>query len=138
MTINRERLISLAEWAGAEDARRRLGLPSEWIQEDWLTKLSCGTACCLAGKIALEDGGIPYTGEEDFPWEHEDDGFGTSEVTFPGSTEPVYVPDHARRALGLSVGQADWLFDSDNDLDDVLDIIHELLATADQEAKAAG
>jgi hypothetical protein len=125
MTINRKRLIALAEWAAAQDARRRLGLPNEWVQANWLTKLSCGTACCLAGKVALEDGGKPYLRDEH--WEETYEYDIASRVTFPGEPKPVWVSEYAQEVLGLTEEQRLKLFASTNDLDDVLRVIGELL-----------
>src|SRR4051812_20938253 len=63
----RERLINLATRVSAEDVKRRLDLPSEWDQSSWLGR-DCGTTCCMAGKVALEDGGVPvltdYNGKQ--------------------------------------------------------------------------
>lgn len=124
MTINRKRLIALAEWAAAQDARRRLGLPNEWIQENWLTKLSCGTACCLAGKVALDDGGKPYL-HDDERWEDTFEYDIAAQVTFGG--EPVRVSEYAQGALGLTGEQRLELFEGTNDLDRVLYVIGKLL-----------
>jgi hypothetical protein len=121
--VNRERLIKLAIWVAGEDAKRRLGLPNEWDQSHWLrqvgeerTGTACGTACCVAGRIVLEDGGKPNF------WE----GRHTSRV--PDGTE-THVEDYARQALGLSNSQASRLFEANNTLDDVLRIITDLLSS---------
>lgn len=65
-TINVPGLIELAEWVGVQEARRELGLASEWDQNVWLTRKGelvpvngCGTAACLAGRAALAAGWVP-------------------------------------------------------------------------------
>lgn len=62
--INVPMLVELAEWVGQQEARRRLGLASEWDQEHWLARdtslpTSCGTAACLAGYTTLRNGWVP-------------------------------------------------------------------------------
>jgi hypothetical protein len=126
---NRERLIALARWAAGEDTKRRLGLPNEWNQTHWfrrpdaaegtVTDTECGTACCIAGKVAAEDGGKPR-----FP-------FGsivTGEVLMPDGTSH-HVRNYAKEALGLDEEQAERLFEAGNSLEDVLNLIAEFIGT---------
>lgn len=121
------RLVELAEWAAAQDARRRLGLPSEWDQGSWLIHDRagvglagfCGTAACIAGKVALEDGAFPMRNViEGFTWS---DG-----VVFADGTE-VVIEDYARDALLLDYEEADELFRGDNNLEDVLEVVARLI-----------
>lgn len=134
----RERLVDLAVWAAGEKARMDLGLPSEWRQDSWMTRRSgCGTTCCIAGKVALEDGGTPIVVNDDGEevvdpvealrlWESFDTE-DTNEVMIPGVGR-VGIETYARVALGLDMGQANRLFWGDNELADLIRIIRDLLA----------
>lgn len=134
----KERLIDLATWAAGEDARRRLGLPSEWYQGFWLTRdpAGCGTACCIAGRVALQDGGIPVVNDDNYDaldretskreWESSDS-IDATRVWLPKRHEPVDVEEYARKALGLSQEEADDLFNGTNDLDAMLREIARLI-----------
>src|SRR3954470_2699194 len=52
---HRARLVDAIDWAAGQDARRRLGLASEWEQGHWLSATTesaalgghCGTAGCI-------------------------------------------------------------------------------------------
>jgi hypothetical protein len=100
-----ERLDRLVAWATEEEAKRLRGEPSEWDQGVYLERTSsCGTVCCIAGKVTLEDGvpikWSPLAGEnprDEMGW------------TFPGNPS-----DYAREALGLSKDQAGALFHGAN------------------------
>jgi hypothetical protein len=138
---NRQRLIRLAQWAAGEDAKRRLGLPNEWEQGAWLTRRDgaaevggCGTACCIAGKVAIEDGGVPVV-DELGDWARFSPGYDTSRVVFPeiDPDEEVRVEDYAQEKLGLTYNQRAALFSGSNTLDDVLRIIGDLLEEAGPE-----
>lgn len=119
-TMNRERLIGLAVWAAGEDAKQRLGLPSEWKQTFWLTRESCGTACCMAGKVAVDDGGIPI-------FDTQGEAF---RVRLPGG-KTQGVSEYAREVLGLDYFDASDLFSANNQLTDVLHVINNLLHRKD-------
>jgi hypothetical protein len=137
---NRQRLIKLVTWAAGENAKKQLGLPSEWDQGYWVTRDDrvqfavdgCGTACCLGGKVAIEDGGVPVR-DEVGDWATFDDGITTGNVVFPDvdPEEMVSVSEYARDALGLTDGQASQLFAGSNSYEDVLRIVGELLAPED-------
>lgn len=139
--IQRQRLIGLAVWAAGEKAKQDLDLPSEWDQGIWLGSNSCGTTCCIAGKIALEDGGIPSVYDEDADeyvtdpvkalelwrsdaWVNMD----VSSVFFPGSDEEHDVSTYAQGVLGLDNKQANLLFEADNKLEDVINAVRVILA----------
>lgn len=128
--VNRYRLIGLAVWAAGEQAKADLGLPSEWDQGLWLVNRtgSCGTACCIAGKVAIEDGGVPV-------WNSGSPSAGepSSTVRLPGRGD-VLVEEYAAEALGLDDDQADMLFSGDNDLDAILRIVGELIEDAEPAA----
>lgn len=124
---NKEKLIALAAWAGGEHAKQRLGLPSEWDQAHWFSKREgvgiggfCGTAGCLAGKQALEEGWRIRM------FEGKPDDFVSKVVD--GQQVEEFAATVAREALGLSSEDADRLFEADNNYDDVLRIIGELIA----------
>lgn len=106
------RLQTLLAWATAEDQKRRAGKPSEWDQGRWANW--CGTTCCIAGKVLLEDGATPVLS-----------GIGGDLVfsfTLPNGSR-VDPGSYGRSALGLDYDQATVLFHADNDLDDLTTII---------------
>lgn len=123
---NTERLLELGRWAIAEDAKQRAGLPSEWDQGKWFSRASgCGTACCMAGKVVLDDGGYPIFRNGELS--------GIRALMPDGSN--VFADDYAAVALDLPFieseeGSGSWrddaLFNASNSLDDVLRIIAEL------------
>jgi hypothetical protein len=79
--------------------------PEEWDQETWAIKTSCGTACCVAGHAVVMAGHTLQFGSY-----------------YPGTSSAMRVSDGrsienvARQELGLSVDQADLLFNSSNTL----------------------
>lgn len=115
ITPNIERLDSLLEWAEAEHAKAEAGLPSEWDQTRWAARTDCGTVCCLAGKTAIEDGLVLRALKDG----------NIHEFRLP-TGEAVYPADYARNALGLTIGQSRPLFDEDNGIEDVRDIIRQI------------
>lgn len=131
-------LIDLAEWLGAQNARQRLGLPSEWNQSDWLVPRDgvalgghCGTAGCAAGYIVVTHlGATPL---------RTDDGnvrplveLPTGEIQSDGSREPIRwsVDDAARTYLGLDHDQAYALFAAGNTFGTMMDRIRGLIEWA--------
>ncbi len=118
-------LDGLLAWAEAEHEKQLQGLPSEWDQGHWAISrpdgtpiaASCATACCLAGKTVAADGGkfllkTPSYGE-----------FGIATDAELPTGEIVDVENYATERLGLTYEQAQRLFDVDNDIQDVRDII---------------
>lgn len=140
MTVNRERLVKLVEWAAGQDALRQLGLPNEWDQSYWFIKDSntaCGTTCCLAGKVALDDGHLPTTAwdaGEQTAWEVADDGAEGISIVLDGKS--ISVKEYAQEALGLSDLEADRLFYGGSTLADVLSTVRRILV--DDAAKKVG
>lgn len=116
-TLDTPRLLGLLAWAEGEAEKQAAGQPSEWDQTVYLMRYvnglapqsRCGTVCCLAGKVVLEDEApVRWTGSRSV--EH---GYVTLE--FPGEDhDRVY--EYARGALGLTHPQATVLFAPDNDL----------------------
>lgn len=139
------RLLRLAVWLAGEQAKKDLGLPSEWNQSTWLRRsrdLACGTAACAAGHIFLEDGGQPtrisaslsvnggnYTDQID--WVEARDGVDWGRGTLPGSDEEVSVEEYARNVLGLTREQGARLFAGENDYPKMMTVIKDLLTLAD-------
>lgn len=115
-------LEELYAWAEAQAELARQGKPSEWDQNVWGRKAptDCGTACCIAGRQALLDGGKFVM--TNFPH--------VTTARMPGG-RVVDVSDYATGRLGLTTEQAEVLFESDNDLDDLRDII-DRIAQGDQ------
>lgn len=108
-----DRLEALYAWAAEQDALRRAGLPSHWDQGNWIVwGTDCGTACCIAGKVALEDGGQPL-----------DRSGALSEFVILMDGEVTEIDAHAERVLGLTRDQASALFEGDNDLADLRVVI---------------
>lgn len=110
---NMERLDRLVEWAAAQEDLRAAGLSSEWDQTEWIGKRFCGTVCCVAGKVALEDGHRPVN---DLSYI----------ITVDGRR--MGVDTYAMDALGLNDDQADVLFEASNTLDDLRVIVEAIRA----------
>lgn len=124
LSVQRSRLVDAIDWAAGQDARRRLGLPSEWDQQHWISQVTgvalgghCGTAGCIAGYVSVAQlKGKPQEGEEWGQWD----------IILPdGTNDPVQ--NLARDGLGLTQEQADVLFHEDNTLDDLIDIASQIL-----------
>lgn len=81
--------------------------PEQWHQGDWMTRTSCGTACCLAGTIALMEGYKPV-------WEDYMDRADTAQLSPDSYGKSVF--SIAQEALNIKVGQADDLFWGSNGL----------------------
>lgn len=139
---NTERLLEVGRWAIAEQKKKDQGLPSEWDQAHWLAQgaaYHCETACCIAGRVVLQDGGVPK-------WELGNDGIaGRLTARFTGFAEldgtEVHVENYAAETLGITADDRDdeladflderfgedilatHLFDPDNDITHVLAII---------------
>lgn len=106
------RLRKTVEWAYEQWQRAERGEPSEWNQGTWIDQRmfpTCSTVCCIAGKIALDDGWTPTT----------HDG---SVVTKPGKGERV-TSVLALELLGIA---NDRLFRGSNDIWDIFEIAGEL------------
>lgn len=103
------RIDALVAWAEAEEHKAQAGERSEWHQGQWATwSACCGTACCIAGKTVLEDGGK-------FVSEDEGDVV-TGAAEIPGG-HLVTISTYAQQVLGLSRRDAQRLFAPSNDLE---------------------
>lgn len=91
--------------------------PQEWDQEVWRQVRPCGTVACFAGWACALNGDRFNPDDWDFVITDE------SGVSFP-------IEDRAREILGLTIGDADWLFDGGNTLDDLEQIVEELCGDA--------
>jgi len=78
--------------------------PEEWDQGRWLS--DCGTRGCMAGHACLLSGARVVSAT-------------AYEVQIPGSTVSHSVPYAARRLLGLTLKQANALFEANNTLADL-------------------
>lgn len=135
-----EYLANLLAWAEEENEKLERGESSEWDQGNWITlpfeyslldgrsedllaSVPCGTACCIAGKVALEAGGRPAVVGigTDFPH------YAGSLVNMPDGTK-VGVDEFAARRLGITGDQAEVLFSGSNDIEDLRLIIGALIA----------
>lgn len=103
------RLRKAVEWVEAEATKPR-PQDRQWYQSNYFIRrpeLTCGTAYCVAGMIALEDGWTPE-------WKE----FATATlVTKDGFTDSVH--NVAKAALGLTDTQAFSLFAGTNRAEDV-------------------
>lgn len=101
--------------------------PETWDQANY----RCDTGMCFAGWACELSGGTWSTGPDgplsDYLIAEPDDGedmFGRWDMRL------VTAHNRARRLLGLDGGQADELFDQDNDLDDLRRMVAELCGEA--------
>jgi hypothetical protein len=120
MTVNVPLLRKAVEWVEQQDL-----LPDEermWDQTDWVTTGVCGTTCCVAGWVALNN--LPPGGRVADPT-----GMGPSEVHAP-HTLPVSVASYARDLLGLDADSAGRLFYGGNDATDIRAIAEEIVGEA--------
>lgn len=107
--------------------------PSEWNQATW----RCGTGMCFAGHAAAMTGRL-FSDPEDNGIQSDvliSDGrigvaFASEVVQYPRGTVLYDIPEFARRQLGLTQDQADLLFESDNTLTDIRNLIDEWKAEA--------
>jgi len=121
-------LEELYAWAESEAKKQAAGLPNEWDQGQWgrIDRQSgCATACCIAGRQALLDGGIFVHASS--PWMRVT-GM-VNEARMPGG-RVVEIRDYAADRLGLHEEQADALFGSENELADLRRII-DLIGTGE-------
>jgi hypothetical protein len=128
VVVNKPALVKVVAWVAGEHAKK--DLPSEWDQDWWYRRKVddgtdvdtapnwCGTAACVAGKVAIMAGGIPEIGTS------------AGEVS-----DHVIMPDGSRqtartvamRELGLNERQADVLFSGANNYDDIMSIAKQIL-----------
>lgn len=95
---------AVIEWAEEEDAK---GPMSAWDQEIWGVEKSCGTAYCIAGKVAANAGWRPADGS--FSMLEKD---GVYELTSCVATE----------ILGIDHEDAEYLFNAENSLKELKEI----------------
>lgn len=142
LTDRDRRLVEIAMWAAGEDVLRRLGFASEWDQGSWISpRDNCGTACCIAGKVALEDGLLPVLAGS---WATDRNDIDSEHVVDPSNGQIVSIPKYAAEALGLAEDyDADEdevdLFGGSNTIDDIIEIVGGILdrETEDSETMAA-
>lgn len=109
-------LDALVAWAESEHAKSVAGNPSEWDQGTWATarpEVSCGTACCIAGKAVARAGGVFLI---------EPDTSTAYLAEMPGDRK-VEIDVEASRLLGLTYEQGSALFWSGNDINSVRRIV---------------
>lgn len=102
--------------------------PKEWDQRFWIRRTECGTACCLAGTVALLAGWTPsgWNGGLDYLTDTEI----TSRVrrVKDGIEQERRVEDVAAELLGVDGDGRDSLFHFGNNLADLKRIRDELAA----------
>ena len=99
--------------------------PEMWGQQDFARQTDCGTAFCFAGHAVMlaHPTAVPtFDGAE-----------ATSFVSIPDHpVRPIWwIPELARDLLGLGKTTGDILFDADNSLDELRDMVADLLAGGD-------
>jgi hypothetical protein len=99
--------------------------PEQWRQQDWISRpdgADCGTAACFAGWACLLSGDTPR-------WEFPADEL-TERVNTTSGVELVhdveFVNDRAAYLLGISLYEADSLFDAENERDGIVRLVTEL------------
>jgi len=109
-------LEELYAWAASQQELELRGLPSEWDQSVWgrTDSKGCGTACCIAGRQALLDGGQFVPGR-----------WSVTAARMPGG-RVVDISEYAGNRLGLTETQAEALFSEDNSLTDLRKIIDRI------------
>ncbi len=115
---NAEALQDVLAWARHQEELRLAGERSEWDQSDWIKITSCGTSCCIAGRVVLTHG-----------WEPINSGSpeGSSWLIADEHGQFAEVDDIARELLEISRDDAWCLFLAENTLADVEEIITGLL-----------
>jgi len=99
-------LDRVLDWAEAHPDEDHADARGRWHDQDvWVAEEDCGTACCIAGIVALSEGWQPV-----YPVLN----MGAEWVDRAG--EMALVSEVARRALGLSYEEADALFRASNTL----------------------
>lgn len=88
--------------------------PEEWRQSWWVSKTDCGTACCLAGHVAL------MTGHE-INWQSDVWRFARGEDVSTASTveDGRHIALVAQEELGLNDSQQETLFHAQNSLSEL-------------------
>ena len=92
--------------------------PDEWFQRDWVLKTKCGTAFCFAGTavmLAHSDAEVVWAEDEPKEWDTSCD------VLIDGVKRDIGVL--ATEDLGLTLSEADNLFDPNTTLDEMRDFI---------------
>lgn len=120
-----ERLRALADWV-----EYQAQLPPDkrhWDQSVFYndgSEVACGTAYCVAGKVALDDGYKMVAGQQ-------------SARLFDDDGAPIYTSwgflhadTYAQKALGLTFDQGEDLFAWHNTAEDIRRIVEEIVAEA--------
>lgn len=100
--INFDLLDRVLEWIEFEQEEGVTDL--FWDQNVWITseaENSCGTACCVAGYIALSSG--EYISRN-------------LDLVYPAHGPAVSISEFAKKKLGLTDFKAELLFNAGNDL----------------------
>lgn len=130
-TVNVPLLRKTLEWAYGEWQKVRRDEISEWNQGNWMVSTAglydysekvyeafrqgaaCGTACCIAGKVALDDGWHPAMTRGLGGFAYRD-----------GERADVF--DIGRDLLGLTNEQANWLFAGGNTIYNLYSIANQI------------
>lgn len=130
--INLKPLDDAIEWATREDAGRHVDGDPRWNQSRWLMVDECGTACCVAGRIALQAGWVaddndPASAEMRARIRHpETDRTGyVLEVA-----DQIIIGDYADDSGSVPYEIVSELYDADNDLEAIRRYRDQLAAFA--------
>lgn len=130
--INLKPLDDAIEWATREDAGRHVDGDPRWNQSRWLMVDECGTACCIAGRIALAAGWVPDVDERD-------NGRITGRIRNPesgkvryvlGVSDRIIIGDYADDSDSVPYSIVSDLYDGGNDLNDIRTYRDQLAAFA--------
>lgn len=133
--IQFERLKRALRWAADE----RLQDKVRWDQDQWfvgianglssnpnyrLVKVDCGSSCCIAGNVVINEGAKPVIRDES--WMEGNEVMVTLCQTKSGRFE--YIFEYATKLLGLTPIESDRLFECGQDIDEVVGVAIEIAA----------
>jgi hypothetical protein len=142
--INEKLLADVVAWAAAEHVRAKITGKSEWHQAAWISQQGtdrtgneCGTAFCLAGKVAVTEGWLPEDllrhklDPENYPTPYV--GADWSRVA-PVDIDPDEFSDYSRgvsevaqEKLGLTTSEASQLFEGNNSIERIVELAEEFV-----------
>jgi hypothetical protein len=138
---NKEALLKYADWVMDQYARSLGGLDTHWLQEIYIVNLDrasdsvkntfrstitpnhCGTVCCVAGKIVLDNSNGNIFDADGVPFEQS-----SRMAQFVGEPcySPVFISEWAADFLGITEIEADYLFEGDNSAEFIYEFMHWL------------
>lgn len=120
------KLLGLKGWLYGEYLKKDAGLASEWDQAMWGRETTCGTTCCIAGKIVLDAGGVFVGGTQVDPNRRN-----FFDARMPGEVDSVNIELKAAELLGLTVQEHTVLFLGSNTYETAVAVIDAIIAGED-------